>query len=214
MINLERYEPFPDAETEWSWSQFKHSYDQLIGNKTLIYCSLGSFLTPEMQFLEQIIQLAKQREKWFFVIGLGNKMSVEKFESPPKNVLLLKWAPQLQVLKVADCALIHAGISSINDCIYNRVPMVVHSTHTMDQDSCAARIEYYRLRVIADKSKICTKQIELNIETVITDPEIQSNLSKHRNHFLDYEKSKRVVAVAEKILNEHRKKCRNAAIGQ
>lgn len=169
---------------------FKDDYQrEAEPTRRLIYCSLGSYLTPDRQFLKRTLAVAERRSDWVFILGLGGQVDMDGFASVPANVLVLNWAPQLDVLKIADCAVIHAGISTINECIYCQVPMLVHSTHTVDQDGTAARVAFHRLGIVADKRRDYSEQIEGNIERVLMDETIRRNLAAMQGYFLTYETS-------------------------
>lgn len=201
MLNPHRPEPYTDVDSAKCWARFKDDYrHEAKPRRRVVYFSLGSYLSPDQQFLKQVLAVAERRSDWVFILGLGGLVDRDGFALVPANVLVLNWAPQLDVLKIADCAVIHAGISTINECIYCQVPMVIHSTHTVDQDGTAARIAFHRLGVVADKRRDSSEQVERNIERALMDEAMRRNLAAMKGYFLTYQTSNAAVSALEKIL--------------
>ena len=66
----------------------------------------------------------------------------------------------------------HGGITTINECVEMAVPMVVYSTHFVDQDGCAVRVEHHGLGVVGDKETDGVADIERRIAVALDDPTI------------------------------------------
>ncbi|MDJ0905827.1 MAG: glycosyltransferase [Woeseiaceae bacterium] len=201
MLNTRRKEVGTSDDAGRHWQQYK---DGLAAEKSrrrpLIYCSFGSYLAPDSRLLEQTLLVARQRDDWDFVIGGGSKVSHRDLENPPGNVLLMDWAPQMEVLSYASCAVVHAGISTINECIYNQVPSIVLSTHTNDQDGVAARVLYHRLGVVLEKETVTARQIEASIEHSLADESTRSALADMAQTMKDYEGRQVELTTIESLL--------------
>ncbi len=201
MIGEHRTETHADFASSAKWKRFKH--DHQVNKKPckpLVYCSLGSFWSTDMALLRRILQVFSRRTEWALVIGLGGKLSAGAFAPLPSNVVVLNWAPQLEVLQFADCMITHAGITSINECIYCKVPMVVYSTKQVDQNGCAARVAYHRLGIMGDKDKDTSEQIEHNIAQVLSEPVFRCNVSTMHERCKRYEVANTAVKVVDEIL--------------
>ena len=173
MVCVDRKEGGADEESLEAWAGFRMERDE---KRPLIYCSLGSFWAADTSFLRKVIEVFRRRGDWDLVIGLGNKANVADLGAIPQNVLALRWAPQIEVLKHADCAVTHGGITSINECLYFGVPMVVYSTGFVDQDGCAVRVERHRVGVVGDASKDGSDEIESLVERALGDDDIHENV--------------------------------------
>ena len=178
--------------------------------RPLIYCSLGSYWSADSAFLRRVLAVFQHRTDWDLVLGLGGKLDVEQLAPVPANALLLRWAPQLEVLKLADCAITHGGIATINECIAHGVPMVVYSTRHVDQDGCAVRVAYHGLGVRADKDHDGPGEIERNVERVLDDPLMRSQVAKMRQIFLDYQARDEALRVVDHALAADR---RHSSVG-
>lgn len=198
MIDLDRREARLDTGTAEAWDAYQRVRDQApTPRRPLVYCSLGSFWSGDVGFLRRVIDVFVRRPEWDLVIGLGGKTSADALAPVPPNVLLLDWAPQVDVLRRADCAITHGGITTINECIQCNVPMVVYSTKHGDQDGCAVRVAFHRLGVMSDKDSDTSEQIERNIERCLSDPKTKQAIAAMRQVFRDYEARNQAVRLIE-----------------
>ncbi len=201
MLNTQRKEIGTGGDASQRWQQYKGAIRAGESRrKPLIYCSFGSYLAPDSRLLEQTLRVARRRDDWDFVMGLGSKISRNDLHEPPGNVLLMDWAPQMEVLSYASCAVVHAGISTINECIYNEVPMLVLSTHTNDQDGCAARVRYHRLGIVHEKETVTARELEESIEHSLADETRQSVLREMSQHIKEYQERRVEVKTIEALL--------------
>lgn len=201
MLNRERKETHLPSKAAQPWSDYKRGRaNNNSQSRPLIYCAFGSFLASDPMLINEIIGLAKRRKDWDFLIGLGATRTSDDFEKPTQNVILMDWAPQVEVLGYASCAVVHAGIATINECIYNEVPMVVMSTHTNDQDGTAARVEFHGLGVVLEKNTVTAEQLEQNIEALLADQSTKSALARMSSLLADYEKQDLAVKNVERLI--------------
>ena len=174
------------------------------GRRPLVYCSLGSFFAGDPRFLRRVVDVFARRPEWDLILGLGRRLKAEDLGPVPPNVLLLSWAPQIRILRAADGAICHGGISTINECLAFEVPMVIYSTKHVDQPGCAARVRHHRVGVAADKDTDTSDDIERNIEQILFDPEIRANAAKMRvavDRYQDEGIAEQLVATA--LRGEH-----------
>ena len=200
LISPGRHEKRTDGRFDSVFTQLINRKDREESPRPLIYCATSTFVQADSDFLRKIISVFEIRKDWDLVLGLGGRVEVQNLGPTPPNVFAFDWAPQLRVLERADCAINHGGTTSINECVYYGVPMVVYSTKTMDHNGNAARVAFHRLGIVADKDKDTIDDIMRNIEAALFNPEIKQNLSKMGGIFLNYSKSQRLVLVVEKFL--------------
>ena len=188
-VCLDRREQYEsDSEEKKIWDRL---YTNLVENpdrnKKLIYCAFGQFnISYQKKFLQKIIDVFKARPEWQLVMSLGGQFSREELNIHSDNVAIFDWIPQLKILPMADCALIHAGISSINECIHFSVPMLTYSIGIRDQNGNAARAGYHHLGIVGNRQKDSCQQIGDYIETLLFSHEIRKGLEKMKHHTLKY----------------------------
>jgi len=186
MIETERQEVLLDANASAAWRAFRRAREAVPNRRPLIYCSLGSYWAADRPFLMRVLAAFATRADWLLVLGLGGKLAPADLAPVPGNALLLPWAPQLEVLATADCAITHGGITTINECIASGVPMVVYSTGHVDQNGCAVRVAHHGLGIKADKERDDPAAIAANVERVLGDSAIRARVAAMREVFERY----------------------------
>lgn len=173
-------------------------------SRPLIYCSVSSMDVGDRSFLLKIKQVFAQRPDWLLVIALGGKLEEDFLEPIPSNVLALNFAPQLDLLKEADCSINHGGIHTINECIHFQVPMLVYSGKKYDQNGCAARVAYHGIGLIGDKDTDDVKTIENKLERILTEQSFQNNLNKVNADYQDKKKNNDLDKMIRTFINDRK----------
>lgn len=131
-------------------------FSGLDGERPWIYCSLGTYshvYKHSQRLFRAVVELARLRPEYEFVIQFGTAMDAADFAEVPSNVHLFKEVPQLQLLQRARFFITHGGLSSVREAIRFAVPMMVFPCW-MEQPGNAARIVYHGLGVRGDVSKV------------------------------------------------------------
>ncbi len=156
-------------------------------DRKLIYCAFGAFFQgDDTSFWQQVAGAVSAHPEWDVVFGLGGRLNADALVNIPTNVHAFRWVPQPYVLEHADCAVIHGGITTINECILAGVPMVVYPFDTTDQHGSAVRVGYHKLGVVADRNTDDAGAIRQHIEHVLTDADIATHIRQMRAQFRDY----------------------------
>ncbi|NNL97394.1 MAG: hypothetical protein HKO63_04240 [Acidimicrobiia bacterium] len=200
MVNRHRTEARLQSESRRRWEAYRAARLATDGGRPLVYCSLGSYWS-DPDFLRMVLATFERRPDWDLVLGLGGQATVADLGSVPGNVLLLDWAPQLEVLELADCAINHGGITSINECISSGVPMVVYSPSLRDQDGCATRIEYHGLGVGTRWDTKNPERLEGHIARVLADEAMHDRVREMGRVFDAYLEDAVAVTVIEDYLH-------------
>ena len=174
LVPEQRNDPRADTLGWRRWNGLRGACSE--AGRPLVYASLGTFWSADKDFLRRIIAVFERRQDWDLVLGLGGTLEPEALGSAPDNVLLLPYAPQLEILKSADLAITHGGIGTINECLLHRVPMVVYSTGFVDQHGCAARVAHHGVGVVGDKDADEVETIEKKISQALEDPELRQRV--------------------------------------
>ena len=200
MVSQQRQEPQVDAATRTQLEQiFAH---RQASGRPLIYCGCSSLAKADRRFLQQIVAVASSCPQWDWVIGLGGKLQPRDLGPLPPHVHGFHWAPQLQVLKQADCAIINSGINSLNECIDCGVPMLVYSLKCADQNGNAVRVAYHDLGIVGDRTHLDT-QMSRHLHTLLTDPSYRTRVLHMGDRFHRYAREKQAVQVVEALLRSH-----------
>jgi zeaxanthin glucosyltransferase len=183
--------------------------------RPLIYCAFGAFFQgDDSAFVKRVVQAVAERPDWDVVIGLGGRGEPARLGPLPGHVRAYGWVPQLRVLEQADCAVIHAGISTINECVHFGVPMLAYPfKRTTDQMGNAARITYHDLGIVGDRDADSAQQIRQRIERVLRARSFTAAVGRMRDHARRYEREARAEALVERLLQGGRQAVEPVAHG-
>lgn len=200
MIARERTEVRGKGASATAWSRFLDDRESLESPRPLVYCSLGTHWSADQAFLGRVMEVFRRRPDWDLVLGLGSKLDPRALHPVPENALVLAWAPQLEVLRIADVAITHGGITTINECVAYAVPMLVYSTGKVDQDGCAARVEHHGLGLVGDRERDGADEIERRLEAMLGGTEVRANVEAMRARLLEVERTGSAVATIEGLI--------------
>ncbi|MEM7802411.1 MAG: nucleotide disphospho-sugar-binding domain-containing protein, partial [Chloroflexota bacterium] len=181
----------------------RHADPASKGNRKLVYCAFGAFYKGnDSAFFRRVVDAVAQHPEWDVIFGLGGRMNPRELGSVPQNVHLFGWIPQVRVLARADAAVIHAGISTINECIYFGVPMLAYPFRGVtDQEGNAARIEFHKLGIVSERDSDSEKEIGNYIGELLSNPELRQPVAEMSRHFQAYTTERDLLPVIEALLN-------------
>ena len=117
-------------------------WDRLDG-RPLIYVSLGTARKIQSNIF-RIIAEACEGLDLQVVISLGGSRNPEIFKDLPGDPLVVREAPQLELIKIAKIVINHAGINTVLETLMEGKPMIsIPIAH--DQSSLAARMVWLKV---------------------------------------------------------------------
>lgn len=168
--------------------------------EALIYCSFGAVASTDRSILQRVVDAVGDQPGWELVVGLGGRVQTGAFPSLPDNVHIYQWAPQLEILSAADCAIHHGGTHSINESVYSEVPMLVFPDDELDHKGNAARVAFHGLGLVGDISSDDADTIRRHIVHCLAGDEIRSRLSAMAAVFRSYEERKVLEDAVDALL--------------
>jgi UDP:flavonoid glycosyltransferase YjiC (YdhE family) len=203
MIHLQRKDPVPMSDQAAIHQRLESLFSSHnVEKKPLVYCAFGAFFGgDDLPFFQRMVKAAEAEPGWEFVIGLGGRWETNKLGALPPNVHAFGWVPQLRVLQHADCAVIHGGISTINECIHFGVPMLVYPfKKTTDQMGNAARVVYHGLGIAADRDTDDPQAICDHIRQLLSAPTYKTRVRAMQRQFEEYRRENRAVQAIEALI--------------
>jgi UDP:flavonoid glycosyltransferase YjiC (YdhE family) len=156
--------------------------------KDLVYCSLG---TQSMMYrgaastLQSLIQGFAGMNGFQLVVVTGS-LPFDSADSLPENVIVVRSAPQLQMLERAKLFISHGGLGGIKEAILASVPMIV-VPFVADQPANALRLEVHGLGKSVPND-ICDPAALMEIVcSVVEDTRFYTRLSEMSAIFWDME---------------------------
>src|SRR6267378_3263876 len=127
--------PFHDGagriEVDFPW-------ERLTG-EPLIYASMGTLMNGLADVFRTITAGTAKPKGFQLVLSVGDQLDPEQIGSLPSNTILVKRAPQLELLKRASVCISHAGLNTALEALAQGVPLVAIPV-TFEQPGIAARI--------------------------------------------------------------------------
>ncbi|AXC11438.1 Zeaxanthin glucosyl transferase [Acidisarcina polymorpha] len=108
----------------------------------LIYASLGTLVNGLDQVYIAILKAAEKLTDFQVVLSIGKNVSIENLGEIPSNVIVVRVAPQIELLKRAALCITHAGLNTALESLGQGVPMVAIPIG-YDQPGVASRIAYH-----------------------------------------------------------------------
>ena len=134
--------------------------------KKTVLVSLGTVYNHNPDFYKGCID-AFAGTDYNVVMSVSDEKILNIAQSAGKNFYARKYVPQLQVLKYADVFVTHAGMNSVNEALYNGVPLVC-APQALDQFMNADRARELGAGVIL--KKISPRNIRSAVEMMLSVP--------------------------------------------
>jgi MGT family glycosyltransferase len=113
------------------------------------------------------------------VLSIGESLDPGKINSLPDNCIVVRNAPQIELLKRATLCITHAGLNTALESLAQGVPMVAIPVST-DQPGVAARIAYTRTGSYVPLKELTAPRLSTLINEVLINPEYRQNANKMR----------------------------------
>ena len=150
-------------------------FEELDG-RPLIYASLGTTFNLDQTLFQRIATAVKDLNVQT-VISLGGGLKSEELDSMPNNVIVVDYAPQLELLQKASLTITHAGINTTLESLKNGVPLVALPV-AGDQPSVAARIAWTQSGEALPLARRSSQNLRAVIEKILDNPIYRQNAQR------------------------------------
>jgi zeaxanthin glucosyltransferase len=150
---------------------------QRLTGEPLVYASMGTILNGRLDVFRTIVAaLAKHRDLQL-VLSVGDQVDPEQIGKVPNNAIIVKQAPQLELLKQSSVCITHAGLNTVLECLAQGVPQVAIPI-TYDQPGVAARIAHKQTGAVTSLDKLTADRLATLLNKVLSDPTYRDNARK------------------------------------
>jgi zeaxanthin glucosyltransferase len=113
-----------------------------LSGKPLIYASLGTLVNGLDHVYKAILEATTELPEFQLVLSVGQRINPDELRPIPSNAIIVRTAPQLELLKGAALCITHAGLNTALEALTQGVPMVALPIG-YDQPGVAARIVFH-----------------------------------------------------------------------
>jgi zeaxanthin glucosyltransferase len=137
-------------------------------DKPLIYASLGTLVNGLNDVYKHILEAVGAIENVQLVLSIGKNIDRENLGHIPPNAIVVRSAPQIELLKRAALCITHAGLNTALESLAQGVPMVAIPIG-YDQPGVAARIAHHSVGEFIEVDELTTERLRGLIEKVLQD---------------------------------------------
>lgn len=147
-------------------------YEKL-DERPLIYASMGTLKNRFVEVFQEIAAACEDLDVQL-VMSLGGALSAEALGELPGSPIVVKYAPQLELLKRANLFITHAGLNSVLESLSAGVPMVAIPIGD-DQPGIAARVAWLGAGEFISLKRFNGDRLKTVIQKVLTNDSYRQN---------------------------------------
>jgi MGT family glycosyltransferase len=150
---------------------------QRLTGEPLIYASMGTLQNGLENVFRAIAEAVTLHRDVQLVLSVGNHLDPEQIGPLPTNTILVRHAPQLELLKRASVCITHAGLNTALEALAQGVPLVAIPV-TVDQPGVAARIADKKTGVVTSLDQLTADHLSTLLNEVLNDSTYRDNARK------------------------------------
>jgi MGT family glycosyltransferase len=155
---------------------FDFPWQQLTG-EPIVYASMGTLQNGLADIFRSITQAAIGLKGLQFVLAVGGQLDPKQLGAVPPNVMVVNYAPQIEVLKRSALCITHAGLNTVLESLSSGVPMIALPI-TNDQPGVAARIANKNVGVVISPEQASPANFAAAIKQVLGDSTVRNNVRR------------------------------------
>ena len=165
--------PFYDANAR---PKIDFPWERLTG-EPLIYASMGTILNGQVDVFRAIVAGVAKHKGTQLVLSIGDQLDPNDIGTVPDNALVVKKAPQVDVLKRASVCITHAGLNTVLESLACGVPQVAFPV-TFEQPGNGARIAAKKTGVTTEFEKLTPDHLSTLLDEVLNNAVYRENARK------------------------------------
>jgi MGT family glycosyltransferase len=173
-----------------------------IDGRPLIYASLGTTRKGDPGIIFQLIAEACSGLNLQLVISLGGRREPEIFDDLPGKPLVVRSAPQLELLKKAELVITHGGLNTALETLMEGKPMIV-IPKSFDQPAVAARLDRLRVAEVLQAEGLSVDQISLALAKMLSNPSYREAAREVQVKIRSARGLERAADIIEELMEHH-----------
>ena len=154
-------------------------WERLTG-EPLIYASLGTLVNGQPQILRTIFGAVAKLAGFQVVISIGKNINQAELGAVPTNALVVRNAPQIELLQRAVLCITHAGLNTTLESLAQGVPLVAIPIG-YDQPGVAARIAHHGVGEFVEVEHLTVEGLLQLIQKALSDPDYRDRAQYFRS---------------------------------
>jgi len=134
----------------------------------LIYASMGTVQTGLADVFRVVATAGMKRKDFQLVLSVSHYLDPKEIGPLPSNTVIVKRAPQLELLKRASVCITHAGMSTVLEALAQCVRQVEIPV-TNDQPGVATRIANKKIGLFVPLKDLTPSHLSLLLDKVLND---------------------------------------------
>ena len=151
-------------------------WERLTG-EPLIYASMGTILNGRVDVFQNIVAALAKNKNLQLVLSIGDQVDPRQIGPVPNNAIIVKRAPQLELLKQTSVCITHAGLNTVLESLAQGVPQLAIPV-SYDQPGVAARIAQKQTGVVTSLDKLRADHLSTLLNEVLSNTIYRDNARK------------------------------------
>ncbi|MCU1225056.1 MAG: glycosyltransferase, family [Edaphobacter sp.] len=151
------------------------AWDRLDG-RTMVYASLGTSRRSDLGIFHLIAEACAEL-RLQLVISLGGRRDPESLSGLPGEPVVVRYLPQLEVLKRADIVISHGGLNTTLETLREGKPMIV-IPKAFDQPAVAARLKWCGVAEVLSMKELSANRILGALRRILNEPGYRDSAMK------------------------------------
>jgi MGT family glycosyltransferase len=204
--NLHYTGPFVDNQQrphlDFPW----HRFD----GRPLVYASLGTLQNGSEAVFKAIAEACAGLNVQL-VLSLGGGLDPVRLGTLAGNPIVVRYAPQLQLLKRAAAVITHAGLNTVLESLAEGVPLVAIPMGN-DQPGVAARVAAQGAGIVIPRRQMNVQRLRSAVRSVLDDPKYRAAACNLQTAMQQIDGLERAADIIEDTLKirRHKNSVRNS----
>lgn len=147
-----------------------------LDGRPIIYASLGTTRNVQPHVFRMIAEACQDLDLQL-VISLGGRFDPDSFADLPGNPLITRYAPQLELLKLAKVVITHGGPNTVFESLIEGKPMVAIPL-AYDQPAISASLARLNIAEVLPVMRLSADRIRTAVRKVLYSPEYRESAVK------------------------------------
>ena len=135
---------------------------------------MGTILNGQVEVFRTIVAALAKHKDLQLVLSVGDQIDPKKIGPVPNNAIIVKQAPQLELLKQTSVCITHAGLNTVLESLAQGVPQVAIPV-TYDQPGVAARIADKQTGVVTSLDKLTADHLSTLLTEALSNSTYRDN---------------------------------------